>query len=374
MPRAEKVLLSIALFSASAALCGCPLIAGVDHDYTSSGAVPDAAMPDGTSPVGDAGMDGHTVGDTGHPTDGRVGDSRRDGPSPGQDAGDAGDSGTPPSDAADGMAPPVDSGVDACPAACSVPETAGWTLVAYDPTGTSTCPSGFTAITVDTPTGAGSCACSGCGVMTNPDCESGQVATMIGSSCGTIGPSYPANSGQCSPGSIGPATSSTFTAPAPGGGGTCSATATPTNPSVDQGIMCTSAPSTCATAVCEDEFKGVGSKFKTCLYQAGDQTCPAGATGTKHAVGATVTTACDTCSCTVNATGCSGLFHIYSSAAGCTGTPVFTASTGGSCEALSGVASGDSYLYTAAATGVTCTNGTSNATDTVNSPGTICCP
>jgi len=352
-------------------LAGCPIIAGINNDYTTSPIdTLDGASVDGHSANdGSKGPDGETGRDGGHPKDGTADTRLPDGRVPDGHVGETStgtDSGHP-HDSMTGVDAKPDTFV-ACPSSCSIAETPGWTLVAFDADGSQTCPAGFTQTMVATPMGPGACKCSNCSTLTDPNCESGEVTTTVnGTNCSLTGPSYAGNDGTCGSGEIDSAGTSTFTAPPPEPGtGTCSAALTTTNPPVNTGVLCTSSTS-CATSVCDPMF---AASFKTCLYQGGDQTCPSGLT--KHAVGASVTTVCSPCSCTVSASGCAGTMSIFSSSS-CSGTPVFKASTGGSCETLTGVVSGDSYTYTANATGVTCTDGSSNNTDTVNSPGTICC-
>jgi hypothetical protein len=336
-------------------LAGCPAIAGIDNDYTVGG----APGPDGGT-VDSGSLDGHAPDGAPHP----------DGAPPEHTAGDSSSSDTG-SFKEVGPAPDVHP-PDACPSSCPVTESSGWTLVAFNSAGTTACPVDFSQADVVEVTGMGSCPCGSCTVSEPPDCETGNVSSMWnlsgGSVCDGTGGYFPANAGVCVADAIGNATWVSYTGPAPTGG-SCTATATANNPTAQQEILCT--PTTgCATDACEP---GLGSAFQTCLYQAGDQTCPPGTT-TKHSVGASVSTACGACGCSVSASGCSGTMALYASDAGCPGSPFLVVPANGTCTNLVGVQNEDSYTYAASPEGVTCAPGTATASVSLSSPGTVCCP
>jgi hypothetical protein len=335
-------------------LAGCPAIVGIDNDYTFGG-VPhpdgggvdsgsiDGHAPDG-APLGDGAPHDHTTSSDSGPKDTGL---KEVGPAP-------------------DVEPP-----DACPSSCPVTVSSGWTLVAFNAAGTTACPDDFSQAEVVEITGTASCTCGSCAVTAQPDCETGNVSSTWnesgGSVCDGTGGYFPAT-GVCVADAIGNATWVSYTGPGPTAG-SCTASPTANNPSVQQEILCT--PTTgCANDACEP---GLGSAFQTCLYQAGDQPCPTGTT-TKHSVGASVNTSCGTCGCSVSAAGCSGTMALYSNDTGCPGSPFIVVPANGTCTNLVGVQNGDSYIYTASPVGVSCAPGTATATPSLTSQGTVCCP
>jgi hypothetical protein len=245
-----------------------------------------------------------------------------------------------------------------------------WVPIAFNAAGSATCPSGFSSTKVIEVTTSGSCTCSMCS-PSGPDCESGVTLSTTwpgadgGATCTAAGVDYVSNGGNCEPNVISPVTYMSITASAPPAG-TCSAQPTAFEPKGKSEIVCT--PAVC-TGNCTS---GHGAEFQACLYQAGDRPCPA-AEMVKHSVGSQATTKCGACSCSVTAT-CSGMFAIYDSTTGCTGSPVLTVPADGTCHAMTGVVAQDSYVYTASPTNVSCDAGTSTATDVLGDPATICCP
>jgi hypothetical protein len=320
-------------------LGGCPAIVGIDNDYMTGG-------PDG--------------GD--NPPDGSGEATTRDAMA-GIDAGDSSKNG-------DGNSKDVMT--DACPRSCPITASPGWQLVAFNTEGTAACPSDFTETTFVELKGTGSCSCSSCAITTPPDCESGKNTTTYnstgGDTCSGVGDLYPGNEGACYTNYLGNAGYMSITA-APPKAGICSVKTTANAPPTQSEIMC--APKTgCANDACES---GLGPAFQTCLYQVGTQNCPS--TGmTAHLVGTKTDTSCTPCDCSVSTTGCTGSMAIYPSTTVCTGTPVLTMTANGTCYDMSAVVRGDSFIYTASATGVSCNAGTSAATVTLDEPATICCP
>jgi hypothetical protein len=335
----------VASLSLALLLGGCPAILGIDKDYMAGAKSLDgaAALPDG-SREGKAGDADATPIDGGARDSGKLTD------------------GSPK----DLMAPP-----DACPTSCPVAASPGWTLVAFNTDGTPACPHDFARTTVVELKGTGSCSCGSCTVTTAPDCESGMNTTTFnatGSTCDGVGTDYPGNNGTCNANYLGNAGYMSITASAPKGG-SCSAATSATEPPTQSEVMCTPATG-CANDACEP---GLGSAFQTCLYQSGTHNCPFDGM-TAHLVGSSPDTSCTTCDCSVSATGCTGTLAIYASSSNCTGTLVLTMDANGTCYEMSGVVEGDSYIYAASATGVSCSAGTSSASVTLNDPGTICCP
>jgi hypothetical protein len=247
----------------------------------------------------------------------------------------------------------------------------GWTQVAFNASGTATCPGGFTSMGVVEVTTSGSCACSNCSNTGGLDCESTMnLATMVsgadgGTMCSTTGDIFVGNGGMCETNAVSPVASMSITA-SPPTAGTCTATATVTDPKGPSEIVCT--PDHCAG----DCTSNLGSGLVACLYKMGDQTCPAKMT--KHAVGSSATTTCGTCACSATATGCSGTFAVYASPTACTGSPVVTLPADGTCHPLTGVTGEASYIYTASPTDVSCDAGAATATDTLHDEATLCCP
>jgi hypothetical protein len=356
-------------------LAGCPIIAGINNDYTSGPGLADGATPDGNVGPDGSTPDGHTGPDGSHPKDAHPGDGRE--PDGHVADGHVGDSGKDSGHPKDGTSP-VEAGGDTsgeCPASCSVAEMAGWTLVAWDPSGASdggpTCPAGFTQTTLELATGTGSCACGSCTVSPPPDCAAGGVTSTRNASaglttCTASGDTYSSNGGACNPGGIvTPPMYSAFSPVVPTGG-TCSAAATRTDPPTDMSFMC-QPTTTCATSVCDAYF--VTHQFKTCLYQAGAQTCPSGLT--QRDVGTSITTQCSTCDCSVGATTCAGTFDIFAGGS-CAGGQRVSIPVDGTCAALTGVQNGDSYQYTVTTT-PSCDPGTSSAMVVTTGAATLCC-
>jgi hypothetical protein len=340
--RALGAALSIAL---AMLLGGCPAIVGIDNDYTTAAPGPDG----GTAPADGSAEVSTRDGATG--TEGGAGDSSKI------------TDGSP----RDRMTP-----TDACPASCAVAASPGWQLVAFNTEGSKACPSDLTPTTLVELKGTGSCSCGSCTITTPPDCEAGKNTTTYnstgGDTCSGVGDLYPGNEGACFTNYLGNAGYMSITA-APPKAGICSATATANAPPTQSEIMCMP-KSSCANEACEPDL---GPGFQTCLYQDGTQNCPS-AGMTAHLVGTGTDTNCTACDCSVSTTGCTGSLAIYPSTTVCTGTPVLTMNANGTCYDMSGVAKGDSYIYTASATGVSCNAGTSSATVALKGPATICCP
>jgi hypothetical protein len=338
-------------------LSGCPLVAGIDHDYSAGPTGPDgsdgtdgSSKTDGSSTT-DSGLDGSRAKDGTVATDARTDTQNR------ADAPRGPDGATVPDSSPHDVTPPP---VDACTATCTLTAPPGWTLIGFDATGTNSCPTtGFTQTSVRTPGGSGSCACSTCATVTSPGCETGTITSKVGGTgCTATGESFDANNGNCNPGAVNSAFAyGLFTPPGPTAG-TCTATATPTDPTFFPGTMCQSS-TTCGSSVCGLDH----AMFKTCLYQLGAQTCPSGMT--EHVVGSSITTSCDTCTCTDTATSCDGTFSIYSDGQ-CTSLVNTVQADGTSCE-HAGAVVGYSYKYSAFPAGESCSPGTAN-------PTTICCP
>jgi hypothetical protein len=359
---------AIALGALAATLSGCPAIVGLDGNYSSGG----GHGSDGSDgPLADGAVSGDGGHHGGGKHDGSAGDAGGGVDTGKDDSGGSGDS-SKPSDS--GHPPPT----DACPVACSLTAPSGWTLVAYEQSQSDSCPSGFTQTEVVEPTSAGSCTCGSCDLTAEPNCYPVYPVTITsmwnlsgGTVCDGTGGYFITNGGACVTDALGNATYSSFTGPGPvAGSGTCTSTASGSGPSTTAERICT--PTECASDACESSL---GSSFTTCLFQAGDQTCPGPLT--KHSVGSSADVSCGSCDCSVSATGCDGTMSIYDSTSSCGGSAAAIIPTNGTCTALPTALDpmgGYSYVYTATPTGVSCNAGTASATVNISGQGTVCCP
>jgi hypothetical protein len=347
---------AIALGTVVVALSGCPAILGLDGNYSAGGS---GEAGDGSLADGAVAVDGSHHGGGKHDSAGG-----------GVDTGEVDEGGS------DDSSKPSDSGplTDACPATCPLTVPTGWTLVAYEPSRSDSCPKGFTQSDVVEPSGTGSCSCGSCSITTQPNCYPASPTDITsmwnetGDTCDASGGYFVTNGGDCVTDAIGNAAYLSFTGPPPVAGA-CTSTATGSGPTTTAERVCTP-PTDCPTDACESSL---GMSFKTCLFQSGDQTCPS--TLTKHTVGSSADVTCSACGCSVTTTGCSGTMAIYDSTTGCTGTPVITMTTDGTCYTMPSGTNGDSYIYTASATDVSCDVGTSSPTGvTISGQGTVCCP
>jgi hypothetical protein len=249
-----------------------------------------------------------------------------------------------------------------------------WETVAFNAAGDASCPKSFTERKLVEITKTGSCACDLCVANPAPDCESGSLLTTwngpdaSATTCSAANVTYSGNGGKCVEGVVGLVPRIAITASAPVGGGCTAVPMAESPPSVAKEVLCTP-PAGCD----EDCQASAGKAFVTCLYQSGKHTCPPKMTNS-HTVGTTASTMCGACSCSVKATGCTGSLAIYAPDAGCTGPVLDTLTADGTCQPMTGVSPGDSYVYTATATGVTCDAGASTATDELADSGTLCCP
>ena len=241
------------------------------------------------------------------------------------------DAGTAPDADAALPPPPIDaSGCDAA-AGCVVVPT-GWTVVAFEPTRSASCPTGFADAgpldVVEGPTAPPSaCACEGCAVTTQPSCASGAVQVFFDTggpmTCALPGvPAQNANNpaGSCGTdmytGAVG--TFDVKYVPPPPSGGACAAQGLVEKQNVTYAAserLCNADSLVAAGCKGSDCTPTLPAPFKACIAGAGNQSCPAPYTDAHH-IGTDVTYTCSACSCAVTAT-CTGTMTLYTDT-GCT--------------------------------------------------------
>ncbi len=299
---------------------------------------------------------------------------------------DGGNPGAPVSDGG----PPTSSTPDPCSksAAGCVAVPAGWTLVAFAPSQTSSCPTGFDASPsqdlVEGPTAASACTCGACSVSQPPTCAAGSIAVnydsvSVGVCDKKANPSPLGNSPAGSCGTdlfVGDYSSYVieYVAPPPSGGA-CTAQGVPTTSAVmyasrDRVCLPDSAKAaSCDGGTCHPALSG---PYEACIAAPGDVACPAGPLSVQHEVGTSGAVACPACACSVTAT-CSGTLTLYTDTA-CKKAP-YAISTG-VCVGISSAATYHAYEYTAGSpTNIACQAGAPSAAQsaTLAGPQTICC-
>ncbi len=205
-------------------------------------------------------------------------------------AGDAG------GDAQDVFVPP------ACDASCGAP--AGFYPVLFEPTRTSTCPSGTqTEDLVADPGTAPSAACAcGCTVSQQPSCLPTSLQFHFGTTSCTSSTVLGVTGG-CDKGpNYTLAAYGEVVSPPPLDAGACSNAATP-NP----GVVSRSNVRVCAPTTCGASCSATGT-FKVCYAAPGNVACPGGLVA--HHAGTDVTVACTCAGCTMNGT-CGGTVDLY---------------------------------------------------------------
>ena len=260
-----------------------------------------------------------------------------------------------------------------CPKTCTVKAPPGWTVVAWAVNANATCASDLDTKAVVEVTKPGSCACDDkeCATPTSPTCVQGFLTTKTnadgGAACEMPSGSYNASDGGCVTNGIQLYSSRVAVTPASARGGVCTVPPAPSPAETQPAVVCTP-PTSCATQACE---AAPGSQ--TCLYQAGDQTCPASMT--KHVVAKSVTTPCS-CSCTVNLTHvtCIGMLSIYDSQSSCATTPLVTVTVDGGCDPLPHLMPGAAYKYFATASGDPTCDTVPMGSDQLEEQATVCCP
>jgi hypothetical protein len=239
----------------------------------------------------------------------------------------------PPSDASMTM-PPMDGG-PVMGTGCAgggkgcVAVPPGWSLVAFAPSQSSPCPTGFdmAAATdlVEGPTAAGACGCGACSVTTAPNCASGTIGvtfdydtTVYAGTCYMA--ATPATLSNSPPGScltdIYNGDYSTYdakyTSPAPSGG-VCSAPAVNNAGALTYAARdraCTpdsDAAAGCSGDQCQPALSGA---YQACIASPGSVTCPPGPLAVAHHVGTSATATCEACPCTISGT-CTGTMTLF---------------------------------------------------------------
>jgi hypothetical protein len=326
-------------------------------------------------------------GDAGGPTDATSGG---DGTAP-RDAGDATDASGPRDGSADAAADAMCTAAGTC---LDVPQ--GWTLVAFAPTQSSSCPSGFgqAADVVEGPDAANACGCGTCGVTTQPSCGAGPIDVFYDTIAGV-------SSGTCNlPGTVTPLGDNPpgachtdlyqgdyrlddieYVPPGPSGG-VCSTPGVKASGSVTyatRGRTC--APASLPTPGCNGNVctPTVGGPYAACITAPGAVACPSGPLTSRHVVGTDATFDCSACGCTVTG-GCTGTVTLYSDSS-CRKAPVPVPADGNCYRFLSlsstpPAPSYNSYTYVGnAPTNVSCsTSGASSAQNVaLSNEATICC-
>lgn len=316
------------------------------------------------------------------------------------------DEGSPSSDVASNSSPdasldaPVDAGGRLDDASCGTAGSAcvlvpsGWTLVAFAPTQSSPCPTGFASQSTDLvegPTaGAGACSCGTCTVTSPPSCTSGTVPVhydeTISTGAGTCdllaepgtGPLMNSPPGSCGTdlyqGSYAGFDISYTSPPATGGActapGVASGTAV-TYASQDRSCAADDAQSAnCDGSACAPS---IAAPFQACLMTAGDAACPTGPMSSRHLVGTGASVTCADCGCSTSAT-CAGTVTLYTDSA-CMTSP-YAVPADGSCVAIHlQKASYDSYVYSGGSPqDVTCeASGPTETGVVLANEATICC-
>ena len=314
---------------------------GDDGDAT------DATSVDG-APQAEASDDGGAAGDGGLETDAGASDDAESS----DDGGDAGEdsSTTPPGTDAgqgkDAAAPDAsgtnDAGNDAGGATeagsgdtcagvsgCVIVPT-GWTLVAFAPSQTAACPSGFGDLSnlVEGPSASNSCGCGACSTTTAPTCNAGTIGVAyddaLSVDIGTcLDPGTPPTLANSPPESCGTdlyqgsyeTYDVLYTAPG-ASGGVCSAT--PTTGSLAFAAhdrSCT--PGSAGAANCAGQActPALSASYEACITpaSAGVAACPAGPLAVQHLVGTGASFTCSACACTVTATCSEGTITLYNS-------------------------------------------------------------
>ena len=268
----------------------------------------------------------------------------------------------------------------------------GWTLVGFQGTQSTACPSGYTQTDlVENPNvPASACACE-CTLSQAPSCPSGPIAASYdqdhSQSCGTTGqPGSWAYSTSCDtkngdmyhPCAITcptyPQLDLKFVPPA-ATGGSCQKTAVQQTQNVTSTPEAQCAPNTspCTGNQCTPSFP---APLQVCIVQSGKHACPTTTFTQAHDVGTGVTYGCDSgpCGCTTTAQ-CTGLIKLFTNNA-CNGTELDIPADG-ACHAT-GATQNDysAYLYAPnVPANAACVNsGSPNVQGvTLDNEETICC-
>jgi hypothetical protein len=373
-------------------LAGC----GVELDGLSLGSPPDgsgsasppnedASLVDASIPADDQGSPDVIVSSDD--------EGSSDAAYPGDDQGSSSVDASPGIDAtADADSSVADAGPcsDATSQGCIVVPN-GWTLVAFAPSQSSSCPTGFgggQSDLVEGPTASGTCGCGSCSVTSQPSCNAGSIAvtydtqgTTTPPMCQlTAHPSPLANTpaGQCGT-DLFVGDYSTFDvayAAPPASGGACTAPGVATG----VGVTATSQDRTCAPdsaqsancagGVCQPS---VSSPYAACLEAPGHVACPPGPMSVQHVVGTSATATCSACGCAITAK-CSGTMTLFNDGS-CKNSAASIAT--GVCTPIvsTGTLIVRSYEYQGAAPRtVGCQTGApGSAQATLNGQETICC-
>jgi hypothetical protein len=367
----HRVLIALCTCGASAALGACipgPLtFAGNDGGLS----------PDGTS--SDSATDDSGLGALDAPADADTGTSSS---SSGSSSGSSGgDTGTVSDSAMGNDACTTGCGPPGCD--CIDPVPGGWTLVAFDATSRTSCPSGYGSpadVIVDPSNlGPSTCGCT-CDVTTTPDCYTGQVTIGYGTGvCNMTAGPYDVNGGGCVAVSIPFAASNHSMAPLAPTGGTCSPNVTDTPPSPGGGLgkQC-SVSAALVNGGCSGSkvcAPPVTSLFDLCIAQSGQVPCPSGYPNA-HVTGTGITSGgCSSCTCATPMTSCdSPTFSLFSDTE--CGSVLASLAADGNCHTVTTGGTAASYQYTATGS-TTCvppTQPTPTGNSSLSGLTTVCCP
>ena len=267
----------------------------------------------------------------------------------------------------------TDSGV------CSGAVPQGWTLTAFAPNQTTTCPANFTSSDVVSSPAVQSDACTcGCNITTQPSCALGNVTLKyaLNNQCGnTYGTFDITTEGACTDFNNGTFTLTNYHSYTDLGltQGVCSSPA----PTADTNKLTATPMRTCAppAACAEDVCNGtVPAGLRACIVGAGDVTCPPGPFTDKVAViGAKATLSCDTCTtCSITESPCgAGTVKFWGDSSCTTAKGSITAD--GNCNPTGGASGVNHFTYVNPVQNVQCNAGTSAATAALDTPQTVCC-
>ncbi|MGO9838322.1 MAG: hypothetical protein ACLP1X_29430 [Polyangiaceae bacterium] len=401
---ASCVVLSVACGLGTAGLSGPPI--------SSANGIPDATTSDGMSSLdAQSAADGidqpeSVAGDSNDGASVEV-DSADDALSPG-DANGAGEGGTgndggAPVDAGGGhdggsgsdASNPEDAGASCADASDCVVVPTGWTFVAFAPTQSAPCPTGFgqSADFVEGPDTTNACGCAACTTTTQPSCAAGPLQVLYDEITNV-------SAGTCNlPGSVTPLGNSPagtcltdlyqgdyalydleYVPSGPSGGVCSSPGATSLNDVTYAAHDRTCTPASPQSAGCSGNVCTpiAGGPYAGCIAAPGAVTCPAGPLSVQHLVGTDVSFDCSSCTCTVTGT-CTGTVTLYSDE-GCTRGALDVPADGTCYEVLDLVTkpatSYNSYIYTGnSPSDIACeASGASSAQDVaLANETTICC-
>jgi len=228
----------------------------------------------------------------------------------------------------------------------------GWDFVALNATAQSTCPASLTQKNVDVDptnlTAPAACGCS-CAPGTPPSCETGNVSWTHGpnNQCNAGGTTNsPANGGACN---MTPVAVDSFVLAAqpPPTGGTCTASASVTQPptGATQGEVCGGEKAFGAGCTGGQVCGLVPPGFTACVHHGGaNMGCPAGPYAATNSVGTIDDTrGCGACTCGAPTATCTTGTWSFFGTTGCTGPVGITLQTNDQCNPTGDPSPGPTY-------------------------------